>query len=1678
MAWINRTAARHGMEDEMRFHGLRRLAGALAIPLTLMLAGGCGDEGGTSPGAAVGPGDGPGSTVETGTPDTPSNGLLTIDEMKITAQVDGKVLVVSIPATAMAASAKGTLTARLMKVDGAETASKVDVAYELVEGQTSNLLASLSLPDTAASQPELAAWVLRVDQGGSAPLQVTRSLLALVPPYEVVLEGPKTLLVGKQGAYRVVASDPIGHGPLEGVPVKLTLKDEAGKDQILEGITGMTGDVVFDVTLPDPGAMEIIAEGRAQGTVAIVADTISVEAKPRKLLLTSDKPIYQPGQTLHLRALALEKPGLTPVADKPVTFEVEDGKGNKIHKVTVNSDAWGIASTDLTLATLVNTGTFKLRAVLEDMTTEKSVEVSHYVLPKFKLNVGLDQSWYLPAGTVTGVIDASYFFGKVVAGGSVKVVAQSYDVSWSTFQELTGKTDGEGHYGFSLDLPSSLVGLPIEGGDALVQLVVTVTDNAEQVVERYVPVVVSASALKVVAVPEAGMVIPGTENVIHVFVTDPLGAPLAGAQVVASGSWLEETTLTTDVFGHAALIATPAAGVADTALKLDIATASTSATRYVSFDQQIGSDHVLVRTDKAIYDLGESLTVEVLVSGASRHVYVDWLNEGQVVDMRTVDVEGGKGQFEMDLDADLLGDNRIEAYVVDTDGNVVRSSRTVFVKSATELQVTFDTDKPIYEPGEPAKLTFTVKDEDGKPKAAALGVQIVDEAVFALIDAKPGLLRTFFEIEDAVSKPQYEIHGASWSMPDLIFGGAASDDEAEAGAAQVQAKAAFAAMSVPGTSGIRKASWAQIVVASRDVLVPYYDAQKVDLAAKYAAAAEEAVASLAAEGCTPEQYWCQSVQMDFGQALGDRIAVAVTAYDFWGNAWKAERDYGWDTPVRLTTEGPDEAAGTEDDWSTTLSYTDLGLEDIAQWRAMPEAGGWGEGDGAMAGGAGGGVDDFDGEPHDTGTKNDGTSGEGEEGLKVRDDFPETLYVNPALITGPDGTATVELDMADSITEWRVSSMAHSADGRLGAGVFGVTVFQDFFVDINFPAQLTRGDEVTFPVAVYNFLDVPQSVEITVETGSWYTPLGETSATLELQPGQVTVAKFPVRVETVGVHKLTVKGLGTKKADAVARVIRVVPDGKEVVAAMSGALSPGEVSHQVSFPADAVPGSQALQVTIYPAFLSQVVEGLDAMLQVPYGCFEQTTSTTWPNVLVTSYMEETGQVTPEIQLKAESYISQGYQRLLTYEHPGGGFSWFGTQDPKPFLTVTALGVMEFSDMRAVFPVDEAMLARTQQWLAAQQKQDGSWEGDISEFFSFQSSTLRNSAFVVWALGTSGYDGGELSKGVGYLKGAVKGDEDAYTLATVANALAVVSPGDSKLSELLAKLDGMKKVDGDKMYWDTGNDQTSFYGYGDSAAVETTAVVTHAMLVAGGYKSTVDGALAYLLSKKDPNGNFGPTSSTVWTLRTLLTAAKVGSEGAVGAVTVSVDGEEQQEILLTEDQWDVMSLVDLASLATTGEHTVSLSFAGTGKVSYNVVAGHHVPWADVPNTPEGPLAITVAYDKTTLEVNDTVEATVTVVNTTEATLSMILVDVGLPPGFQVVDEDLQAYMAEGQLSKFEKTGKQLTLYLFDIAPQGTQAYTYRLRATMPVKAVDGGATAYPYYEPEEKSVAESTTIEVTE
>src|SRR5260370_2292600 len=152
------------------------------------------------------------------------------------------------------------------------------------------------------------------------------------------------------------------------------------------------------------------------------------------------------------------------------------------------------------------------------------------------------------------------------------------------------------------------------------------------------------------------------------------------------------------------------------------------------------------------------------------------------------------------------------------------------------------------------------------------------------------------------------------------------------------------------------------------------------------------------------------------------------------------------------------------------------------------------------------------------------------------------------------------------------------------------------------------------------------------------------------------------------------------------------------------------------------------------------------------------------------MKRTHKLTPEVQAKAEGYIANGYQRLLTFEVPGGGFSWFGQAPANKILT--SYGLMEFYDMSKVHDVDPKLITRTQQWLAAQQKPDGSWKPD-TQFINegatnrYNSDVTRITAYIAWALGNTGYQGQAVAQARQYVDRQMNAKLDTYTLAVIAN-----------------------------------------------------------------------------------------------------------------------------------------------------------------------------------------------------------------------------------------------------------------------------------------------------------------------
>jgi uncharacterized protein YfaS (alpha-2-macroglobulin family) len=1632
-------------------------------------------------------------------------------------------------------------------------------------------------------------------------LEGTESISQILSRPVIHILGQQSYIAGAKAAVRVIVTDSNDNAISGRGSVEIQLLDAANKPAEDKARTlfsgrlnhrgtteaqfyfpaGMVGNYKLRYITDTPiGSTEFTQDVRLEDKVSI--------------LLTSEKPLYQPGQTIHVRALALDRADHEAAAKRPLTLELEDSRGNKVFKTATTTDQFGVASAEFGLADEVNLGTYHLRALMGDAnaptnTAEIALNVERYVLPKFKVAVELSENGkkqkrgYQPGDHVIGTVRANYFFGKPVDNAELSMKASAMDVTIFEVASAKGKTDSEGSYHFDLTLPKYFAGRPLDHGAARVLIEATVKDSAGHSETRGQPITVSGSPLLITAIPEGGTLVPNLQNQVFILTSYPDGTP-ARADVIVRSSVNGDQHASTDNGGIA--IITIQAKEGKEALKIEARDQEgNQASSEVELEARAGEDQILLHTERAVYRAGERIELKVFSTKARGAAYVDIVKEGQTVLTRDLDLENGEAELSLTASSGMAGTMDISAYLFGRNAEPVGDHRLIFVQPANELKIETAADAAVYKPGGDARIKFRVTDSHGEGVHAALGLQVVDEAVFALAEKQPGFAKVFFYLEQEVMKPRYEIH--SIGMPEIVEPGEGSQAEQRDRAA----RALFSATEivtpnkfetkvgkdVPMTkytdywNRYQARLLAQANEITRELSQTYAKDAKAgspaNVYAKLAQSGDAAFRDPWGHAITLEQApWDRSnkyyllrsagpdgqlytnddlmvnvlFQLDWvarpaGGASGIGISIerergafngqaevtgAVT--DFTGaviaganvelrSASGKVRPATTDSTGRFSFSGLPEGGYTVEisarGFKSASSTFTLRARDRAALSATLSAGHVSEQvtveagvqlvqteDAALfrnitpdvAGGAIGGIISTGRNFSNLAVVNNGvlTKETSAPTAHVRSYFPEALYINPEIITDKDGRASIVIPMADSITTWRMAMIASTQQGALGTSTSSLKVFQDFFVDLDLPVTLTQGDRVSIPVAIYNYSNSRGDVNLKLEADDWFSLVDDSAEkSVAVESARVGNSQFTLDAKRIGKFKLTLSAHmqgHADRADIVVREIEVIPNGREQNAVFNGRIE-DTVQHEINFPADSIPEASKIFVRLYPGPMSQVVEGMDAILRMPNGCFEQTSSSTYPNVLALDYMKRTKKLTPEVHAKAEGFIANGYQRLLTFEVPGGGFSWFGNAPANKILT--AYGLMEFYDMSRVHDVDPKLISRTQEWLASQQQEDGSWKPD-TQFINegatnrYNSDVLRITAYIAWSLRNTGYYGPAVEKAKQFVEKKLTAKVDTYTLAVVAN-FAVDYGTDREFTRQATQmlLDARTEKD-EQVWWNA--EETSVYARGQSASVETTGLAVQALLQSGEASETARKALNYIASKKDAYGTWGTTQATIMALRALLTSTGKGAADVRGTVVVLLNGKSVEKLELTPENNDLLHQFVFKDIDAHGTSTVALQFEGKGSLAYQIVGSYYLPWDEKPAGE--PLSIDVAYDRTSLAQDDIATASVIVKNNLEKAANMVMVDLGIPPGFDLLSEDLQDYQAgstgrkSGHLSKFSLTTTQALLYFDSLAPRDKVTFKYRLRAKYPIRARTFKSRVYEYYDPEVNSISRPVQMEV--
>jgi hypothetical protein len=501
--------------------------------------------------------------------------------------------------------------------------------------------------------------------------------------------------------------------------------------------------------------------------------------------------------------------------------------------------------------------------------------------------------------------------------------------------------------------------------------------------------------------------------------------------------------------------------------------------------------------------------------------------------------------------------------------------------------------------------------------------------------------------------------------------------------------------------------------------------------------------------------------------------------------------------------------------------------------------------------------------------------------------------------------------------------------------------------------------------------------------------------------------------------------------------------------------------------------------VYPGPMSQTLKGMEGMLRKPHGCFEQTSSTTYPNVLILDYLRRSGQLTKAVERRAKQLINEGYQRLISFEVDGGGFSWFGKAPAHRILT--AYGLMEFYDMSKVHPVDPKLITRTQHWLAAKQNLDGSWDPDSYNIAdgatnNYTKDKLRITAYIANALRHTRYRGKVLSRALSYVRKNAGKAKDPYTLALLGNLMA--PDADRAARGVMERLWRSRRATKRGLVFEPPR-STLTYGAGRSGSIETTALAALAFLSrrSGALPRGLDRVIDTIVASKDSFGSWYSTQATILSLRALLLQQQRNRSRPEGKVQILVDGRQRGSVKLVGR--DRAHQIDLTPYARSGRHQVALRFAGRGNVQYQLVGRYWLPRRRTrtpARTPVRKLAIQTYFDRQQVKRGGKLRLNVVVRNNSLSKVEMPLVTLALPPGFAIHEKDLTSLVRRGRADKVQRVGSRALIYLTKLRGNQRIHFSVGLRGKYPLRVQARPSVVYEYYRPENRAESRPRTLRV--
>ncbi|MBA2662804.1 MAG: hypothetical protein H0U74_10945, partial [Bradymonadaceae bacterium] len=274
------------------------------------------------------------------------------------------------------------------------------------------------------------------------------------------------------------------------------------------------------------------------------------------IALTLDRPLYQPGQNILMRAVVVDSKIGRPLEAAEVHWRMHDPQGNLVFDQRAPTSRAGVASAGYELASQCLQGDYKISVEAGGASAEQVISVLPFRLPRFAVKVSSEKPSVQPGELLSWSVEAHYTHGEAVAGAKVKTL-----VSWRTWDAersttLEGISDAKGQISQSWTAPSELR----PGSSVRLAAVVTTDAGRAEQASHGVSVAGSHPRAEIYALGR-GAFVSGQENQAVAVVSDVRGKPLANERLtvfVSEQGGQRTIDLVTDESGRAIFAWQPA----------------------------------------------------------------------------------------------------------------------------------------------------------------------------------------------------------------------------------------------------------------------------------------------------------------------------------------------------------------------------------------------------------------------------------------------------------------------------------------------------------------------------------------------------------------------------------------------------------------------------------------------------------------------------------------------------------------------------------------------------------------------------------------------------------------------------------------------------------------------------------------------------------------------------------------------------------------------------------------------------------------------------------------------------------------------------------------------------------------------------------------------------------------